>query len=159
MPLADLRAALTAAFAAARHPGDDALVSGDVSYDPEYRDVAKAFAGKHWSDLSFRFVHDHRDALPLLTPAAFRFFVPAYLLACLEHPWEVDTAPLSVARCLTAPTNPTAARAFADLFNDSEAKAVLECLSRLAALEIVPEAVIERALAHWQAHADRGPAR
>jgi uncharacterized protein DUF6714 len=37
-------------------------------------------------------VHEHKDALPLFTPAAFRYYFPAYLVACIDARDQVDVA-------------------------------------------------------------------
>jgi hypothetical protein len=92
MALEQLRLDIVQAFAQTPYPGDDALVLGDASYDPEYREVAAAFRRKQWRQLSPAFVHQHRDVLPLLSPAAFRYFLPAYLLACSDE--GADLTPL-----------------------------------------------------------------
>jgi hypothetical protein len=154
MPVADLRAAIASAFEAASCPGDDALVSGDVSYDPEYRDVADAFAGKHWRELSPSFVREQRDALPLLTPAAFRFFLPAFLLACADGEQDLDTAPLNVALSLTPPDHGRAATtSFAERtqpFTPAEASAICAYLDASPRLEGLPDGSTARALEYWR---------
>jgi hypothetical protein len=152
MPVADLPALIRSAFATASHPGGDALVIGAVDYDPEYREIASAFARKDWRELSPAFVHEHRDALPLLTPAAFRFFLPAYLLACLEAEQDLDTAPLNVVLSLTPPAGVTAA--FADraaAFTAAEASAICAYLETAPNLEGLPDASVARALHYWRA--------
>jgi hypothetical protein len=151
-----LRATITSAFAAAPHPGDAALVTGDTSYDPEYRAVAHAFSGKHWCELSRAFIREHRDALPLLGSAAFRFFLPAYLLACLEDETDLDTAPLNVVSSLSPPEpGNTSARAFserAEAFTVAEARAIAAYLQ--LARDREPEGSIKtaatRALGYWR---------
>jgi hypothetical protein len=151
MPVADLPAVIASAFATAPHPGDDALVIGAVDYDPEYREVANAFARKHWRELSPAFVHEHRDALPLLTPAAFRFFLPAYLLACLEAEQDLDTAPLNVALSLTPPAGETAAfAARTAAFTAAEASAICAYLEAAQHLEGLPGGSVALALRYWR---------
>jgi hypothetical protein len=155
MPLAELRAAIESAFAAVPQPSPDALVSGDVGYDPEYRDVAESFEGKHWRELSPAFVREHRDALPLLSPAAFRFFLPAYLLACIEAEQDLDTAPLSVALSLTPPEphDGGASEAFARrtlLFTPVEARAICAYLAAAPTSAAEREPSFARASSYWQ---------
>lgn len=157
MPVADVRAAIASAFQAAPHPGDDALVSGDVSYDPEYRDVAQAFAGRHWRDLAPAFIREQRDALPLLSPAAFRFFLPAYLLACAQDEQDLDTAPLSVALNLTPPEpSDRASLVFFEertgAFTAAEASAICAYLD-VAQPEGMSDQARQRALGYWRSRA------
>lgn len=152
-----LRAIITSAFAEAPHPGDAALVTGDVSYDPEYRAVAHAFSGKHWCELSRDFIREHRDALPLLGPSAFRFFLPAYLLACLEDEPDLDTAPSNVVSSLSPPEPGDAAseRAFferAAAFTVAEARAIAAYLqlARDRESDGSAENAARRALDYWR---------
>jgi hypothetical protein len=155
--VAQLRATITSAFAQAPHPGDAALVTGDVSYDPEYRAVAQAFGGKHWCELSRAFIREHRDALPLLGPAAFRFFLPAYLLACVEGEADLDTAPLSVISSLTPPEpdDVDSFRAFSEraaAFTVAETRAIAAYLkhARDRETESSPENGATRTLDYWR---------
>jgi hypothetical protein len=155
MSVAELRAAIADAFAAVPPPGPAALVSGDRDYDPEYRHVAEAFEGKHWRELSPAFIREHRDALPLLTPAAFRFFLPAYLLACLDGAHDLDTAPLSVAASLSPPEPRDGAASDAFVrrslpFTPVEASAICAYLTVAAANADVSEASLARALRYWR---------
>lgn len=150
--LTQLRARITDAFDDVPHPGDDALVTGDVSYDPEYREVARAFSGKTWHLLSRAFVRAHADALPLLTAAAFRHFLPAYLLACLETGPDLDTTPLNVLSSLTPPDDSdSAARSrFSQrvaAFSEQESRAIR---TYLEAAETEDASNTERALAYWR---------
>src|SRR4051794_33677193 len=79
------------AFAATPYPGDKNLVTDQSGYDPEYREVLRAFKGKGWKDISVEMVRKYKDALPLFTPAAFRYYLPAYMIACVDSYYDVDT--------------------------------------------------------------------
>jgi hypothetical protein len=46
---------------------------------------------------------DERSGLPLLTPEAFRFFIPAYLHVSVVRPDEVDVIPENLVSDLTPP--------------------------------------------------------
>lgn len=147
--LARLEATVAAAFREVPHPGDDALVSGDVSYDPEYREVARDFRGVTWRRVSPAFVREHADALALLSPAAFRHFLPAYLLACIVAEAELDTVPFNVIGCLTPPASAdSAASAFfasrVGAFTRPEARAIC------AYLEVSQARGASDALAYWR---------
>ena len=58
---------------------------------PEYTALEEALRGRAWQDLSFDTLFAHRDALPLLSPHALRFYLPAFLLAALERYADADT--------------------------------------------------------------------
>jgi hypothetical protein len=148
-----LQALIRTAFADVPYPGDDALVSGDVTYDPEYREVARDFRGKTWRALSREHVRAHADALPLLTTAAFRYFLPGYLLACLEVEAELDTAPLNVVFSLTPPdsADPAESEDFAArvaVFGKREAQAICSYLDACQARD--PNTATARALDYWR---------
>ena len=66
-------------------------------------EIAAAFRGKDWRSIWRETVRDHATALPLFTPAAFRYFLPAYMIACLDGYDDLDVAPDSVLFNLTPP--------------------------------------------------------
>lgn len=83
-----LRAQIQEAFADVPYPGDDNLWEGGQR-DDDYDDVIRNLTGKHWKDLipkrkppkgrSHLLIHD----LIFCSPAAWHFFLPAYLIADL----------------------------------------------------------------------------
>jgi hypothetical protein len=89
------------AFGATHYPGDKNLVTDQSGYDPECREVLRAFKGKDWKNVSVEMVRKYKDALPLFTPAAFQYYLPAYMIACLDSYYDVDTALDSVLFNLT----------------------------------------------------------
>jgi hypothetical protein len=89
------------AFADVPYPGDDRLVENPA--DLESSNLRDRFKGKHWSTLSFKTLMDERSGLPLLTPEAFRFFIPAYLHVSVVRPDEVDVIPENLVSDLTPP--------------------------------------------------------
>jgi hypothetical protein len=89
------------AFADAPYPGD-----GNLIYAPDdlgAREIADAFRGKHWSEVPFETLLYHNDALHFFTDEAFRFYLPAYLLAVLERYEDADVLPEMLVGVLTAP--------------------------------------------------------
>ena len=77
-----LRRKIEDAFADAKYPGDDSLVEWK---DWESVDLARLLKGKHWKDLTLDMMNRESGALYLLTPQAFRFYLPAYLIGSLLH--------------------------------------------------------------------------
>ena len=47
--------------------------------------------GKHWRDIPLDIIIRERSELSFLTPAGFRFYLPAFMLAALRHYDEVNT--------------------------------------------------------------------
>lgn len=83
----DVKEMIRAAFTDASYPGDDALVR---NHGDEPNEVIALFRGKtDWRSLTADFV-DHAgaaspSALSFFSPAAFRFYLPAYLIADLDN--------------------------------------------------------------------------
>jgi len=73
------------AFLPASSPADDPIVLALPGDDPECDQILKAFGGRDWKEVSSETVRKFADALPLFTPAAFRYYLPAYMLASLEE--------------------------------------------------------------------------
>jgi hypothetical protein len=146
-------------FHATPYPGDDDLVRGG---DPECRAVADAFRGVDWRDVTIAMVRDHKEALPLFTPGAFRYFLPAYLIGCLDAPAEVDVALDGVVFNLTPPSRAARQATFgarAQLFSAAERAAIVAFLEWMDAGEIAdwasagmepPERRAKPALAYWR---------
>lgn len=69
----------------------------------ECEETRAAFENRNWWELSFELIKKMYDKLPLLTPEAFHYFFPGYLLRALEdfvthssineflvYSWEID---------------------------------------------------------------------
>ncbi|MEZ4299566.1 MAG: DUF6714 family protein [Polyangiaceae bacterium] len=104
--------AIERAFCSLSYPGDGGLTTAPGH--PEAQEVADAFRGKHWKDVSLDMLFAHRLSLPLLSNEAFRFYLPAYLLAAVLHADEVDTLRENVFYMLTPPTSEPQASSFAE---------------------------------------------
>lgn len=89
------------AFAIIPYPGDDRLV-GSPTYS-ENEEILEAFRGKHWRDISLDVLFEHRLSLGALSPEAFRFYLPSYLVAALLHSEETDTLRENVFSALAPP--------------------------------------------------------
>lgn len=99
----DVHTKILEAFASTPYPGDEALVADQSGYDPECNEICSAFKGKNWKDISVEMVNEHKEALPLLTPGAFRYYLPAYMIGCVNSYYDVDVALDSVLFNLTPP--------------------------------------------------------
>jgi hypothetical protein len=82
-------------FANTPYPGDNSL-GRDWEIEP--------FVGKHWKTIPLNVVMSRREELLSFSPAGFRFYLPAYLIAALVHPEEtVDTLPNNILWSLAPP--------------------------------------------------------
>lgn len=77
-----LKARVAAAFADVPRPAAGGLVQCGCD---ECAGVARSFAGLSWREVGAEVLEENYDKLPLFSPAAFRHFLPAYLLHSLEH--------------------------------------------------------------------------
>lgn len=92
----ELRAQIHRAFDAVPIPTriEDMRMSrytGEDSYE-----MAAALVGKHWSTIPIEALFSHREMLGTLSAAAYRAYLPAYLVACLaaEDPYDKHGADL-----------------------------------------------------------------
>ncbi|NDJ74695.1 MAG: hypothetical protein GYB65_00435 [Chloroflexi bacterium] len=74
---------IKAAFASCKYPGDDQLVTNTSDEDLESVQIANAFRGKTWEDISLEMLEYHRGDLIFFTPEAFCHYLPAYLIAAI----------------------------------------------------------------------------
>ena len=81
--MSDLREAIRAAFAGTPYPGDDHL----TVYFPEgreYDETFKLLRGKTWMECSVTEFIRGDTPFPDLTPEAFHYYMPAFLLASID---------------------------------------------------------------------------
>ena len=98
-----VKAKIAGAFDFTPYPGDENLVTDQSGYNPEASEIEGAFRGKDWKDISVETILKLKAALPLFTPAAFRYYLPAYMIACVDSYYDVDVALDSVFFNLTPP--------------------------------------------------------
>lgn len=81
----ELKRWIETAFAEVPYPGNDHIATNPNHCD-ECREADDFFRGGHWRELaqSGERLWFAWDGLPLLSPSAWRFFLPAYMLAGLS---------------------------------------------------------------------------
>jgi hypothetical protein len=80
--LSRMRAEIVAAFADARRPDEDDIIVHDCD---DCQALRGAFAPLRWDEVPDPVIETHASSLPLFSPTAFAYFLPAYLLYALEH--------------------------------------------------------------------------
>jgi hypothetical protein len=100
-----LRREIEGAFANAKNLGDDKLVYDNSGGHLECNEVAAAFRGKHWKEIPLDVLRYHSSGLFFFTPEAYRFYLPAYLIAAALYHDEADTIPGSVVFSLIPPSD------------------------------------------------------
>ncbi|HEY4016865.1 MAG TPA: DUF6714 family protein [Polyangiaceae bacterium] len=83
-------ASILAAFASTEVP-DPADVRND--HCPECRETAETFSGEPWDAITMEKLVASRPSPCLLTAAAFRYYLPALMLRCIEAPVVLDVLP------------------------------------------------------------------
>lgn len=133
-------------FAFDKTPSPGQLQS-DVSVMEADEGVADYFLGTTWKKHTVEQLRNHRCALFYFTDRAFRYWLPAFMLAVLEDP---DTAEL-IAEFIDARFKLDASEAMIQTFTKSERLAVIsflewgtECLLGFSAFESI--AMIRKSL-------------
>lgn len=116
----ELAARIKKAFTDAPYPGDDRLVL-DLRHF-ESGEVVHAFAGRHWKELPLDFLSAHLMSRHNFTPEAFRYYLPAYLLASLRRlsPAEAETGAVNIPEAIVYDLIPARREGFA--FDDFQAR-------------------------------------
>jgi hypothetical protein len=91
------------AFAGVDYPGSDDLVPETSGRDLEREELATALSGRDWRELDVAFLRSRPEALLLMSPGGFRFYLAAYALAAVENPRGSDLVPAVVVKSLTPP--------------------------------------------------------
>lgn len=73
---------LALVFADVPQPGDDDIATHECD---ECLGVRDSFRGVRWQDAPRALVIENHDKLPLLTPSAHQYYLPAYLLLALAN--------------------------------------------------------------------------
>jgi hypothetical protein len=116
--------AISRAFAASDYPQGD-----PISESPNDEGTAEYFRGRSWRDCSTKDLMRHDFALLAFTPRAFAYFLPAFLVASLDHP---KRAPIDhVILVLTPPKNDPRRPSFWrrwSLLTPAQRQVVVDCL-------------------------------
>ena len=97
-----VRESIESAFADVSYPGDDRIA--DHQDCPECDDVREHFRGASWRGHTVAELQQYQSVLPLFTPPALQYFLPAYMLVSLGAWSEADMIPFSILQmCLPSP--------------------------------------------------------
>lgn len=100
----ELIALIEQAFADTVYPEGAKITDCSWQNCDECREIAEAFAGKHWTAvIHARFLREHYAALSLFQPTAFRFYLPAFMLVTLKSRADLWMIPENLEYHLTPP--------------------------------------------------------
>src|SRR5215471_13275130 len=95
---------IESAFADVPYPGDDRIA--DHQNCPECDDVREHFRGATWHGHTVGELQQYQSVLPLFTPQALQYFLPAFMLVSLGAWREADDIPFSILYlCLPSDTS------------------------------------------------------
>jgi hypothetical protein len=99
--LMDLREQIERAF-------DQTPMPAGILVDPLSDDegVSNYFRGRSWRGHKVQDLRFHEVALSFFEPEAFRYYLPAFMLATLEDPAAADIIPHGILFHLSAPDDP-----------------------------------------------------
>ena len=149
------------AFAGMRYPGTDRLVPATSFRDPEREQIIADFAGRDWRELRVPFIREQAEALLLMSPSAFRFYLPAYAVAAIEDPYGSELAPAVVVKSLTPPADSgESLRWFEERvggLSTEQIAAMRNALSFIGDAGLALGREVRRALQYWDSR--QGPAQ
>ncbi len=101
------KARLMDAFADVKQPGDEFLACRGWGYDAETaEELVRMLHGRHWKDLlgqGEEWFRSNHDILQRLTPEAYIFYLPAFLLEVVEIGEALDLLPEWIVYSLELP--------------------------------------------------------
>jgi hypothetical protein len=131
MPKDDAVAQIETAFADTPAPGNEFDDISATSYGED--GTVDYFRGTTWRGHGVRDLRIHDSALSFFTDKAFRYWLPAFMIADLEHPEEADIIGESIVFHLTKADNADARlRQFAQDELDAIATYFDKCARRYA---------------------------
>ena len=98
MPKAEVAAQIEAAFEDTPSPGNN---FEDISATKCDEGIVDYFRGKTWRGHRVEDLRHHEAAMSFFTDQAFRYWLPAFMLAELDHPAEADIIAEGIASHLT----------------------------------------------------------
>jgi hypothetical protein len=122
----DVAAQIEAAFEDTPSPG---YAFEDISATQHDEGIVAYFRNKDWRGHKVRDLRYHEAALSFFTDKAFRYWLPAFMLAELENPREADVIGEGIAFHLTRASS---ADARLSLFAQDELKAIAAFLNECA---------------------------
>lgn len=93
MNATELHALIEKVFSKVKMPERGSIVSMN---DPESLDVENSLCGKPWQSISPELIYSNRVGIFFLTPQAYRYYLPAYMLASIRDLTATDNVADSI---------------------------------------------------------------
>jgi hypothetical protein len=91
------------AFGETAYPGDDNIVYDNTGDHLECNEIKESFAGKKWQEITFDIIRDNESALSFFSDTGFSYYLPVYLIECIEHYEQYDVLADTIVYHLTLP--------------------------------------------------------
>src|SRR4030042_1474845 len=85
-PVRDIVAAVNRAFWNVPYPGDDRLLAEDCCDSHELERLQSQGWNSHWANVPEEVIEWHANSLAFLSPEAYRFYLPAFIIYSLRRP-------------------------------------------------------------------------
>jgi hypothetical protein len=135
----DVLVQIYAAFANVPRPENDELLHPNCADD---NDIMALYEVTDWHDLSDATVENEYAALSFLSPAGFRYFIPAYMSFTLRHPESGAAAVESTIWSLSPNSDQHFNPSKFIRFDAAQSAAVVSFLEAMAAYQEVDDALL-----------------
>jgi hypothetical protein len=132
-------AQIDTAFATVPRPGNDELLHPNCADD---NDIMALYEVTDWHDLSDATVENEYAALSFLSPAGFRYFIPAYMSFTLRNPESGAAAVESTLWSLSPSSDQHFTPSKFIHFDAAQSTAVVSFLEAMAKYQEVDEALL-----------------
>lgn len=96
---------IVCAFRDNAYPGNDRIAYDQSGTHLECSEIVAAFQGKQWQEVDLETLVRESSAVYFFTPAAFAYYLPAFLCAALLHHGSSDAVPGTVINCFVLPSH------------------------------------------------------
>jgi hypothetical protein len=128
-------------------PAED-IVPEQYRHDIDAQEMAGAFGGRHWTELSLEELFFHRESIFMFSSAGYLSYLPAYMVACLRDDMElVPDISWYVVSGLRSQRKRRTTQQRLELFNEEQRAAVAAVLGHVG--ESFDDVRVEEILAHW----------
>lgn len=108
MNATELIAEITGAFPVEDYPGDENIVYDNSDYHLEAKGIREAFKVYTWQQVPDELLLYEQSCLSFLSPAGYRYYLPAFLCFAVRDYWGADLIPDGIVFTLTWPVEDVA---------------------------------------------------
>jgi len=91
------------AFQDVSYPGDNHITGPSIAPGTELYDIQQVFKGKHWLDITGNILSTQSDSIFFLSVEGYHFYLPGFMLACIDDFEEMKNIAGQLIHTLTPP--------------------------------------------------------